>query len=174
MADGVLLDTSFLISLVDPNRPQHAIALRYYEHFVEEGIPMYLSAIAASEFQLGQPVADLPLHHFVVLPFNLAHAVAAAELNFKRQPVFAGTTRDALKDDFKLLGQAKVERLAFLITEDAHTLYRYCQELRATGGLPTRAIKLVDGYDRSHFDPAGQRDFDSTLQPPPAAPEAQP
>ncbi|MGH7956588.1 MAG: hypothetical protein ACREH8_06210 [Opitutaceae bacterium] len=135
---------------------------------------MYLSSIAASEFQIGQPVADLPLHRFVILPFNLAHAVAAAELNFKRQPVSPGTTRDALKDDYKLLGQARVERLAFLITEDAHTLYRYCQELRRTGDVPTRAIKLVDGYDRSHFDPASQREFDSILQPPPNGPETQP
>ena len=33
MADGVLLDTSFLISFADRNRPQHAVAVQFFNHF---------------------------------------------------------------------------------------------------------------------------------------------
>jgi hypothetical protein len=78
----VLLDTSFLISLADPNRPRHAVARSYFEHFIEEGIPMYLSTIAAGEFQVGQPISDLPLDRFIVLPFNTSYT---ALLHFKSE-----------------------------------------------------------------------------------------
>ena len=33
MADGVLLDTSFLISFVDPTRKHHAVALQFFQYF---------------------------------------------------------------------------------------------------------------------------------------------
>jgi hypothetical protein len=163
MADGVLLDTSFLISFADPTRKHHAVAKRYFSHFVDEGLPMYLSTIVASEFQLGQPITDLPLTNFITLPFNLRDAVLSAELDFRLYSGSAGTTRAALKDDFKILGQAKSYQIAYLITEDERTLYRFCEELRKTGIISTRAIKLADGFSRSHFDPQGQTDIDSQL-----------
>ena len=171
MADGVLLDTSFLITFATPTRQHHAVALQYFRFFVAEGLPMFVSTVAASEFHLRQPVTDLPLDAMIVLPFNLTDAIRAAELDFTLYKGAAGVTRDALKDDFKLLGQAKANDIAFLITEDDKSLYRFSQELRAKRQLTTRAIKLVDGFDRSHFDPAGQHDFDSALgaEPPPTA-----
>ncbi len=163
MADGVLLDTSFLISFVDPTREHHAVALRYFRHFVDEGIPMFLSTIVASEFQLGQPVEDLPLDAIIPLPFNLEDAIAAGQLDFTSHKGGDEVQRDSLKDDFKILGQAKAQDIGFVITEDARTLYRYAVKLRAARKLGTRAIKLVDGFDRSHFDPAGQHDFEDDL-----------
>jgi hypothetical protein len=45
------------------------------------------------------------------------------------------------------------------ITEDERTLYKYCRELRANGETGTKPIKLIDGFDKSHFDPAGQKDL---------------
>lgn len=169
MPDGVLLDTSFLISFADPTRKHHAVAVQYFQHFAEEGVPMFLSTIAASEFELGQRVTDLPLDAIIMLPFNLDDAVKSAELDFTLYKGDPAVPRDALKDDFKLLGQAKTRDIAFLITEDARSLYKYCQELRAKGALPTRAIKLEDGFDKSHFDLTGQHSFDESLKPPPAA-----
>jgi hypothetical protein len=89
--------------------------------------------------------------------------VLSAELDFRLYSGSAGTTRAALKDDFKILGQAKSYQIAYLITEDERTLYRFCEELRKTGIISTRAIKLADGFSRSHFDPQGQTDIDSQL-----------
>ena len=156
MSDGILLDTSFLISLADPNRPHHAVARRYFDFFIENGILMFLSTIVASEFQLKQPVTDLPLDAMIVLPFNLTDAIRAGELNFKHYQGVSDVSRVALKDDFKLLGQAKAQQISFLITEDARSLYKFCEELRAKGLMATRAIKLDDPFDKSHFDPAQQ------------------
>ena len=76
-------------------------------------------------------------------------------------------TRDALKDDFKLLGQVKARDIGFVITEDAQSLYKFAVELRVKRALSARAIKLEDGFDKSHFNPAGQHDFDAGLASPP-------
>lgn len=168
MADGVLLDTSFLISFVDPNRRHHAVAVQFFKHFVGEGIPMFLSTIVAAEFHQKQKVTDLPLDAMLVLPFNLDDAMNAAELDFTHYKCTSGLERAALKDDFKLLGQAKAHGLAFVITEDGRSLYRFCAELRKMHRLVARPIKLEDGFDKSHFDPAGQRDFDTSIETPPA------
>lgn len=174
MADGVLLDTSFLISFVDPTRPHHAVAVQYFKYFASESVPMFLSTIVAAEFAQQQPVTDLPLEAMIVLPFNLADAQCAAALDFTQYKGAPEVARVALKDDFKLLGQVKANDLGFVITEDAKTLYRFCGELRARHQLAARAIKLVDGFDRSHFDPAGQHDFEGKLEEPPGAYAAAP
>lgn len=166
MADGVLLDTSFLISFVNPKRTHHAVAVQFFKFFANEGVPMFLSTIAASEFHLKQPVTDLPLDAIIVLPFNLDDAMRAAELDFTLFKGTPGVARDALKDDFKLLGQVKARDIGFVITEDAQSLYKFSVELRAKRALSVRAIKLEDGFDKSHFDPAGQHDFDSGLASP--------
>lgn len=164
MADGVLLDTSFLISFADPNRKHHAVAVQFFRHFAAEGIPMFFSTVVASEFHQKQSVTDLPLDAMVVLPFNLIDAMNAADLDFTQFKGTPGVTRDSLKDDFKLLGQVKAHDIAFVITEDERSLYRFCRELRGKRALAARAIKLEDGFDKSHFDPTGQRDFDATIE----------
>jgi predicted nucleic acid-binding protein len=83
-----LVDTSFLISLADPGRPNHDTAKSYLREALRRGVPLYLSAIVASEFQVGQPVTDLPLRNFVILPFNIDHAMTAGLLmrGFDRDP----------------------------------------------------------------------------------------
>ena len=73
--NSVLLDTSFLISLSDPARAHHAQAVQYYRECVHRQVPMYLSTIVISEFQVRQSINDLPLRNFVVLPFNVDHAM---------------------------------------------------------------------------------------------------
>ena len=167
MADGVLLDTSFLISFADPTRKHHAVAVQFFKFFGSEGRPMFLSTIAAAEFHQKQPVTDLPLDAVVVLPFNLVDAMRAAELDFTQFKGVPGVARDALKDDFKLLGQVKAHDIAFVITVDATSLYKFCGELRAKRALSARAIKLEDGFDKSHFDPVGQHDFEAGMEDPP-------
>lgn len=171
MADGVLLDTSFLITLANAERPNHATARRYFDFFVEEGVLMYLSTIVASEFHVKQPVQHLPLRSFSVLPFSLSAAMAAAELDRLREGEVTAD-RVALKDDLKILGQARELAVAFLITEDEKSLFKWCEAFRAKGAIPTRGLKLSDGFDRSHFDPARQHrmEFGSGPSTPGSAP----
>jgi predicted nucleic acid-binding protein len=78
-----LVDTSFLITLADPTRRHHSIAKAYFQEALRRGTPMYLSVIAAAEFQVRQSVTDLPLRNFEVLPFNIDHAMTTGLLTLE-------------------------------------------------------------------------------------------
>jgi PIN domain nuclease of toxin-antitoxin system len=75
---SVLLDTSFLISLVNGNRPNHKTAAQYYCYLLQNNLPMYLSAIAASEFCVKQDIAELPLKNFRILNFSVKETIVKA------------------------------------------------------------------------------------------------
>ena len=156
MTAAVLLDTSFLISLVDGNRPNHTIAAEYYRMMLEQQCPMYFSTIVAAEFAIGQPLTDLPLKNFRAIPFNIPHSIEAARL-WNALARDSGDSRAVVRDDIKLMAQAAHESIPFILTEDASTLYKYCERLRNAGVLRVRAIKLVDGFDSCAMSEDGQR-----------------
>ena len=149
-----LLDTSFLITLVNPERDFHDTAKRYYRTALERGVPMYLSAIVASEFQVRQPVASLPQHNFIVLPFNIDHAVTAGRLFAELlQSVrdWQGQ-RSVVKDDVKLIAQADCGEIPYLLTADEQTLCRYARRLAEAGQVRTRPVVLSQGFDAAWFE----------------------
>lgn len=156
MSDSVLLDTSFLISFSDSSRKNHAAARRYYRYFIENGVIMYLSSIVISEFHLRQKITDLPLDSFIILPFNATDAVSSAELDWTGSKGTNGVKRDSIKDDFKLLGLAKTNSISLIITDDATSLYAFCQKLKGEGKIYSRPVKLEDGFDESYVSDDGQ------------------
>jgi hypothetical protein len=160
---AVLLDTGFLISLVGRSRPHHAVAAQYYRLMLEQQSPMYLSSIAAAEFAIKQAITDLPLSNFRCIPFNIPHSNEAARLWNALGPRDDGDDRVALRDDVKLLAQAAHESIPFILTEDASTLYKYCERLRAAGALRVRAIKLQDGFDSCALREDGQHGMDLSI-----------
>lgn len=157
MGDGAVLDTGFLISLVDRSRPCHTDAKRYYRYFLENTIEMCLPTVVAAEFAIKQPISDLPLRNFRVLPFNLDDAERCAALNvaYYRSRVGAGQ-RDAVKDDFKIIAQTEVQGARLLVTEDEDTLSRYCDALIADGKVHFRVVSLRAGFDVSFVNEDGQ------------------
>jgi len=160
MTASALLDTSFLISLVDGNRPNHAVAARYYRLMLDQNVTMYFSAIVAAEISIKQPITDFPLKNFRTVPFNIPHAVEAGRIWNALGSRDHGDARGAIRDDVKLIAQAAHESIPFIITEDASTLFKYCERLRSAGSVKVRAIKLVDGFDASAFRSDGQQGFD--------------
>ena len=162
MAAGVLLDTSFLITLADRNRTHHEAARRYWRHFLENQIPIYLSTIVASEFCIKQEIPPEILRCCVLLPFNWDDAQRAVKLDWKRHRP-AGVERDALKDDIKIIAQAARAEAEFVITDDGESFFRFCKTFKEAGEVQFKAIKLEDGFDRAFFDPDGQRDFTDGL-----------
>lgn len=149
--NSVLLDTSFLISLSDPTRAHHAAAVQYYKECVHRQVPMYLSTIVISEFQVKQAINDLPMRNFVVLPFNVDHAMRCGLISrsMARDPQ---DDRVRVKDDFKLLAQCDCESISHLISEDASTLAKYLDRARETGLAPTKVILLREGFDAAWFE----------------------
>ncbi|MFA6061896.1 MAG: PIN domain-containing protein [Gallionella sp.] len=157
MTAAVLLDTSFLISLVDGNRPNHSTAVQYYRMMLEQQSPMFFSAIVAAEFAIKQPITDLPLKNFRCIPFNITHSNESARLWNALGRRDEGDNRAVVRDDVKLMAQAAHESIPFILTEDASTLYKYCDRLSEAGLLRVKAIKLVDGFDSCALREDGQR-----------------
>ena len=160
MSAAILLDTSYLISLADPARSHHGVAQQYLREALRQGIPLYLSAIVASEFQVKQAVTDLPLRNFEVLPFNIDHAMTAGLLmrELRRDH---GDDRSAVKDDVKLIAQAICESLTHILTEDQRTLAKYVERFNQSGQSSLRAIVLSEGFDAAWFN-NGQRGIPGT------------
>jgi hypothetical protein len=158
MNNMTVLDTGFLISLVDKNRSFHQAARSYYKYFLEHGIVMLLPTVVVAEFSIVQPVSDLPLRNFRVLPFNLPEAVKCAELNAHhyRGQLQVGQ-RDSVKDDFKIIAQAVVQQARLLVTEDESTLCRYCERLKSDNKIGFRLVKLSAGFDEAFVNEDGQR-----------------
>lgn len=148
--NSVLLDTSFLISLSDPTRPHHNVAKRYYRECIERRVPMYLSTIVASEFHARQSINDLELRNFIVLPFNIDHAMTCGLLlhDVRRD---ASDDRVRIKDDFKLMAQCECEGISHLLAEDG-AMAKYVRRLNAAGRFMTKVVLLKDGYDPARFD----------------------
>jgi PIN domain nuclease of toxin-antitoxin system len=152
---SLLLDTSFLITFSNPERPHHAAARQYFREALQRQIPMYLSAIVISEFQVKQAINDLPLRNFVVLPFNVDHAMRCGIL-VKQLARDATDDRVRVKDDFKLIAQCDCEGISHLLSEDASTLVKYLQRVQTAGTPTTQSILLKDGFDAAWFD-SGQK-----------------
>lgn len=146
----VALDTSFLISFASPGRPHHTAAVDYFRQCLARRIPMWISTIAAGEFEVGQPVSDLPLQNFRVLPYNLPHAIKAAALYKADRALNPSKTpedkRPLVINDLKIIAQCEVEGIPLILTEDENTLARIVGRLRPTGHLRLRVLLLKDGF----------------------------
>ncbi len=125
--------------------------MTYYRECVRREVPMYLSTIVISEFQVKQAINDLPLRNFVVLPFNVDHAMKCG-LNIRNMVRDPQDDRVRVKDDFKLLAQCDCESISHLISEDASTLAKYLDRARNAGLTTTQAVLLRDGFDSAWFE----------------------
>lgn len=158
---SAVLDTTFLISLADANRPSHATAHEYYRYFASKGATLLLPTVVVAEFAVKQPVSTLPLHNFRVLPFNLPHALLCADLNVAASRAAAGLVgqRDAVKDDFKIIAQAQVEQAGFLLTDDGETMGTYCSRLSSAGKTTFKVVLLKAGFDVAFVNGTGQAEL---------------
>ena len=159
----VTLDTSFLISFADPNRANHAVAVDYFRHCLAKQIPMNVSVIAAGEFEVGQPVSDLPLQNFRLQPFNLAHAVRAASyFRALKQGIIATDSNDrrpVIVNDLNIIAQAEEDGVSVLLTEDASTMSWFAERLRKAGLSQVEVILLSEGFTPGRLDNPNQTEL---------------
>ena len=170
----VSLDTSFLISFADPDRAHHSVAVEYFRHCVAQQVPMWVSTVAAGEFEVGQPVSDLPLQNFRIQPYNLPHAIKAAAF-FRAQREGASTPaaedrRPIIINDLKIVAQAAEDGIPVILTEDANTLSRIAERLRAGGHTDVRVLLLTEGFTPGRLGNPDQNELPLARPPsPPAA-----
>jgi predicted nucleic acid-binding protein len=148
--NSLLVDTSFLISLADPTKALHATARDYFKAALQNSVPIYLSSIVASEFHVKQPVSDLGLRNFIVLPFNFDHALRCGDI-MKHIARDSGDDRVAVKDDIKLIAQCSCDEISHLVTSDEKTLAKYLNRLNVLKVVSTKVILLSHGFDESWF-----------------------
>lgn len=149
MNNSVLLDTSFLISLVDASRENHNKAKEFYRYFIDNKIAMVLSAIVTSEFCIKQPITDLPLENFRPLPFNLPDSYHISNLfEDKFKNVDNGISRVSVKDDYKIASQCNFNKITYLLTED-EPLFTLLNSLQSEKNISFKPLLLQDGYEKS-------------------------
>lgn len=149
MNNSVLLDTSFLISLVDASRVNHNKAKEFYKYFIDNKIAMILSAIVTSEFCIKQPITDLPLENFRPLPFNIPdsyHISTLFENKFKNNE--NGISRESVKDDYKIVSQCNFNNISYLITED-EKLFNLLLSLKGDNSINFKPLLLQNGHVKS-------------------------
>lgn len=114
MAKAVLLDTGFLIRLMNPDESLHQVALNYFRSFVESGIVCKVSTIALAEYGVKGDLRFLPVRYLEYVPFQFTHAEAASR--FMRTVLCVKKERGAIihprviiPNDTKMFAQASSE-----------------------------------------------------------------
>lgn len=121
---SVLLDTNFLIYLINKSSDCHSNAKSYFKFFIDHKIPMYVSTISIAEFCVHGSYSELPLGCIRILPFNAIEAVAAGEyaqiLYYARNNnEWKPEDRKIIPNDTKLFAQVGVNhRIKYFVTGD--------------------------------------------------------
>lgn len=122
MNNAVLLDTSFLIRLLNDDNSLNANAEGYYKYFLENNIAMVVSTIAIAEYCVRGSYSDLPLKNIQVLPFNFTHALKTGEFAkvvFENKDKIKSKDRNIIPNDTKLFAQAEYENsINYIISSD--------------------------------------------------------
>ncbi len=65
-----------------------------------------------------------------------------------------------MKDDFKIIAQAKEQDALFLLTEDKNSMSVYCDLLRNESKIDFTVIELSKGFEISFVNGSGQTELD--------------
>lgn len=136
MSYSVLLDTSFLIRLLNDEDPLHNNALGYFKYFLENDIIVKISTISIAEYCVLGSIEDLPLRNLHILPFNLKEAKRTgefAQLIFAENRVMREKSmpRAIIPNDSKLFAQADCdESIKYFVTSDVIPIILY-NEIKA-------------------------------------------
>lgn len=121
---SVILDTSFMIRLLNEMDPLHNNAKGYFRYFLDNNIPMYFSTVSVAEYCVKGDFFDLPFQNIRILPFNILHAKEAGLFEntlFKARSKGLINVPDRLiiPNDSKLFAQGSVERdIIYFVTAD--------------------------------------------------------
>lgn len=153
MSAAFMLDTSFLISLVDKNRSTHQAAKQYFQRCLQLQAPLHVSTLALAEFCTKQPITDLPLTTFRLEPFNISHAIKCGSFWAALMPHRdKADVRDAVKADIQMLSQAHAEGIPYILAEDTNTFSKYAERARSSNLSTCRVILLSAGFDEAWFN----------------------
>ena len=120
--EGILLDTSFFIRLLNEEDALHQNVLRYFRYFLEKKFILKISTISIAEYCVKGEIDELPLKDVQILPFNIDHAVQAgrfAALVFEKRQELYLPDRRIIPNDTKLFAQADTDaQIQYFVTSD--------------------------------------------------------
>ena len=125
MAKAVLLDSGFLIRLMNPNDALHDVAMALFKKYVTEGVVCKVSTIALAEYGVKGESRFLPVRYLQYIPFTYEHAEVASvfmrriiEVKEKRGAVIQ--PRVIIPNDTKMFAQASADPDVFaFVSADA-------------------------------------------------------
>jgi hypothetical protein len=118
-------------------------------------LPLLLSTLVVAEFERKEPLSDLGLPNFRVVPFNFDDGQEAARLAEELFPKDAENDRICLAADVKIVAQAKRASAAVILTEDRRSMAKYVDGLREKGLIDCYPVLTEDGFDAAKLtDPA--------------------
>ncbi len=139
-----MLDTSFLIRLLNKNDSLHENAKGYFRHLLGEKTILKCSTISVAEYCVRGKHAELPLRNLQIVPFNFDHAIRAGEIMsilLAKKAVPADVERTIVINDIKLFAQADVEKeIDGYLTSDSRNIKLY-SAVRQTSEL---SFKFLD------------------------------
>jgi len=150
---SVLLDTSFLITLLNDARNHHKTATDYFYLWTTSKVTLYASTIVIAEYSVKGKLEDFVMQHLTVLPFNYDHALKTGELvatqaEAKKNNIWplVGNERDAVKDDLKLFAQTHLTDSHLLATAD-EGMPRLADFFRSEGYLAFDILPLWEPFN---------------------------
>ena len=151
----VLVDTSFLITLIDKGRANHETAKAYFKFWIDAKVRLYISTVVIAEYNVKGRIADIVMQHLTALPFNYSHAITTADLAAKKDLAKKEKTwpqtdkaRDAIKDDLKLFAQTHSSGALLFVTDDQRTC-KVVDFLRKNETIQFQVCPLWEPFDHT-------------------------
>lgn len=125
MAKAVLLDSGFLIRLMNPNEPLHQVALNLFKKYVTSGVICKVSTIALAEYGVKGDLHYLPTRYLQYVPFMYNHAEVASVfmrrvIQVKQERGVVIQPRVIIPNDTKMFAQACADAEVFaFVSADA-------------------------------------------------------
>lgn len=118
-----MLDTSFLIRLLNEKDPLHKTAVEYFQYLLEQEYVLYVSTIALAEYCVKGELDEIPFENLRVVPFNLDHSSTAGEFaailyEAKKKGEFSPESRLIIPNDTKIFAQAAKLNAVYVVTSD--------------------------------------------------------
>ena len=114
MAKAVLLDSGFLIRLMNSEDPLHQVAFDVFKKYITNGVVCKVSTIALAEYGVKGELRFLPTRYLQYVPFLYSHAEVAAGfmrniLEVKKERGAVIQPRVIIPNDTKMFAQASVD-----------------------------------------------------------------
>ena len=142
---SVMLDTSFLIRLMDERDALHGNALDYFRHFLENKTTIHISTVAVAEYTVGDDAENIPVDFVQIEAFDYRDAVTAGQfhrlISGERNNI-PEYNRRIIANDVKILAQIRTKEIDAIITKDFSSYGKYVKPLTDAGLLQIRFLDL--------------------------------